>query len=139
MRYDLFSDGGARGNPGPAGIGAILYDQTGAVILTVCEYIGVATNNQAEYIALLSGVKGAHSLGVKNLVCHADSELIIRQIKGEYKVKNQELRLLHDAVMALIGDFESIEFVHVPRENNSFADRLVNRAIDTQEKIVGDF
>lgn len=133
MSYKLFSDGGARGNPGPAAIGAVLY-QDDQELATVSEYIGETTNNQAEYRAILAGVELAIEKGVKELECFLDSELIVEQLNQRYKVKDKELAKLFVKVWNLTMKFDKISFTHVRRENNKRADQLVNQALDKQAK-----
>lgn len=126
----IFSDGGARGNPGPAGIGAVLYDDKNNKLAEISKYLGVATNNQAEYKALIEALKKAKDLGSENVEAFLDSELVVKQLKREYKVKNQELAPLFLEVYNLSQSFKNIKFVHIPREKNSEADRLANMAMD---------
>lgn len=133
MSYKLFSDGGARGNPGPAAIGAVLY-QDDEELATVSEYIGETTNNQAEYRAILAGVELALEKGVKELECFLDSELIVEQLNQRYKVKDKELAKLFVKVWNLTLKFDKISFTHVRREGNKRADQLVNQALDKQAK-----
>ena len=122
-------DGGARGNPGPAAIAAVVQDGDGEVLEERSEAIGTATNNVAEYKALLLGIERATALGAEALELVGDSELIVRQVKGEYKVKDPALRELHARVrQALVGPRWSIR--HVRREENAAADALVNAALD---------
>jgi ribonuclease HI len=126
----IFSDGGARGNPGPAGIGAVLYDDKKQVLAKISKYIGETTNNQAEYQALISALKKAKDLGGQELDVFLDSELVVKQLNREYKVKNKELAPLFLEVYNLSLNFSKITFTHVYRENNIEADRLVNEALD---------
>lgn len=130
MKAILHSDGGARGNPGPAGIGAILTNSDGKVLKEISHYIGIATNNQAEYKALIFGLEKALSLGITEIECFLDSELIVKQISREYKVKNKELAPLFLRVHNLLMRFKSYNCHHVVRENNREADRLANEAMD---------
>ena len=123
-------DGGARGNPGPAAIGAIVRDDDGRVLTERGECIGRATNNVAEYRALLLGIELAAELGAGELELVGDSELIVRQVEGRYKVKDAGLRALHGQVKVALAPFESWSIRHVRRENNADADRLVNAALD---------
>ena len=123
-------DGGARGNPGPAAIGAVVQDVEGAVLEERGERIGTATNNVAEYKALLLGIERARDLGATELELVGDSELIVRQVKGEYKVKDASLRELHGEVKRALVPLESWAIRHVRREANAEADRLVNEALD---------
>jgi ribonuclease HI len=123
-------DGGARGNPGPAAIAAVVQDGSGEVLEERSEAIGTATNNVAEYRALLLGIERAAALGAKRLELIGDSELIVRQVKGEYKVKDEALRELHRQVRAALGSFDEWAISHVRREENEEADRLVNEELD---------
>lgn len=128
-RATLFTDGGARGNPGPAGIGFVLTG-IGSTPILYKEYIGKGTNNQAEYRALLAGITRAKKEGVKDLMCYLDSELVVKQVRGEYRVKNEELKALLGEIKKLLPVFTSITFQHVPRAKNAIADKLVNEALD---------
>lgn len=124
------TDGGARGNPGPAGIGAVIKDEYGKIVGQHKEYIGKATNNVAEYKALILALAKAQKFGVDNLLVNMDSELIIRQMQGRYKIKDSGLKILAQEAIKLIGKFRKVDFCHVPREKNQEADKLVNEAID---------
>lgn len=130
MKLIIHSDGGARGNPGPAGIGAIINSEDGKVVAEISQFIGHATNNQAEYQALLAGLEKAVILGADTLDCFLDSELAVKQINREYKVKNKELAPLFLKVYNLTTKFKAIRFIHIPREQNKEADRLANEAMD---------
>ena len=123
-------DGGARGNPGPAAIAAVVQDADGQVLQEKGEKIGRATNNVAEYRALLLGIEMAAALGASELELVGDSELIVRQVEGKYKVKDAALRDLHTEVKRALEPFESWSIRHVRREHNAEADRLVNEALD---------
>ena len=123
-------DGGARGNPGPAAIAAVVQGLDGEVLEERGERIGVATNNVAEYRALLLGIERAAALGASEVELVGDSELIVRQVKGEYKVKDASLRELHTRVKGALEAFESWTIRHVRRELNAEADRLVNKVLD---------
>lgn len=123
-------DGGARGNPGPAAIAAVVQDTDGQVLQEKGEKIGRATNNVAEYRALLLGIEMAEALGASELELVGDSELIVRQVEGKYKVKDAALRELHAEVKRALEPFESWSIRHVRREQNAEADRLVNEALD---------
>jgi ribonuclease HI len=129
-RHKLFTDGGARGNPGPAAIGGVLYDTGEKVLYEFAQVIGTNTNNQAEYRALAEGLRQARSFAIEVLDCYLDSELVVRQVNGQYKVKEAELKTLHDEVTGQIGSFLEVNFHHVPRTKNRHADRLVNEALD---------
>lgn len=128
-KVKLFTDGGARGNPGPAGIGVVIKDGD-KIILEANEYIGETTNNQAEYKALILGLEKAKELKAEEAECFLDSELVTKQMNGEYKVKNKELAPLFVKAWNLSLGFKKIIFKHIYRENNKEADRLVNEAID---------
>lgn len=125
-----YTDGGARGNPGPAGIGGVVYTQSLEELQRISEYIGETTNNQAEYKALIKALEIASEIGSKKLICHLDSELVVRQLQGKYKVREAGLKPLVMQALKLVKNFESVEFVHVRREKNKLADELVNKALD---------
>jgi ribonuclease HI len=126
----IFSDGGARGNPGPAGIGAIIYDTKGKVLAEIAEYLGKTTNNQAEYRALIAALNKAKNLKLKVVDCYLDSELVVKQLNRQYKVKNKELSPLFLEVYNISLSFKKITFNHIKREQNKEADRLANEAMD---------
>ena len=130
--FKLYTDGGARGNPGPAAIGIVLIDSAGNIIKQFKRVIGKATNNQAEYTALIEGLKIAKIYWNGPLESFVDSELVARQVNGEYDVKNAELRIAHKAVQKLMATFPSVTITHVRRANamQSRADKLVNEALD---------
>jgi ribonuclease HI len=130
LKLTVNVDGGARGNPGPAAIAAVVQDADGAVLEERGERIGRATNNVAEYRALLLGIERASALGAGELELVGDSELVVKQVKGEYKVKDAGMRELHARVKEALGGFESWSIRHVRREQNAEADRLVNEALD---------
>ncbi len=132
MKAIIYSDGGARGNPGPAGIGAVIYDDSKKEIATVSKFIGRATNNQAEYLALIEALKKAKELNIVDLQVYLDSELIVKQINREYKVKNKDLAPLFLQVHNLSMSFGKISFSHVRREENKRADELANLAMDKE-------
>jgi len=123
-------DGGARGNPGPAAIGVVVSDSDGTVLDEVAERIGVATNNVAEYRAVLRGVERAAALGASEIDLVNDSELVARQLTGVYKVKHPAMKPLHEQAMAALGGFDRWSIRSVPRAQNARADELVNRALD---------
>ena len=133
-RAVLYSDGAARGNPGPAGIGAVLKRMDGTVITEISEYIGETTNNVAEYRALIAGVERALNVGVRELEVRADSELLIRQLQGQYQVRNAKLKPLYHRAQELLSGLASAKLVHVRREFNSEADRLANLGIDAARR-----
>ncbi len=130
MRAIVNTDGASRGNPGDSGAGAVVLDTDGREMVVVGEYIGRATNNEAEYHALMLGMRAAREIGVTEIECRVDSELIAKQINGEYRVKKPELKVLHSQAMRLAQKFESFNIRHVPRGTNAHADRLANEAID---------
>lgn len=126
----LYIDGGARGNPGPAAIGLVLEDDSGAIVWTHAEVIGEGTNNWAEYRALITGLEGARRLGVQRIEVLSDSELIVRQMRGQYKVKHPALQPLWAEAQRLARQFARLHMTHIPRASNRTADRLVNQALD---------
>ncbi len=128
----IHSDGGARGNPGPAAIGAVIADESGKVLATVSRYIGETTSNQAEYQAVIAGLEEALKLGAEQVSCILDSELVVKQLNREYKVKNKELAPQFVKVHNLTLQFKKVTFSHVRREENKEADRLVNEALDNR-------
>lgn len=128
----MYTDGGSRGNPGIAGIGILIEDKDGNIIREVSQYVGEQTNNVAEYKALSRGLEAALDLGIEKLTCYLDSELVVKQIKGEYKVKNERMIPMYNMVMPLIKKFNSFEIIHIPRELNKRADQLANEAMDSK-------
>lgn len=130
MKAVMYTDGGARGNPGPAGAGAVLFSPSGDVLGEVADYLGKATNNVAEYTAIVRGLALAQTLGVTELDVRMDSELAVKQLNGLYRVKNEALAALYLQVKRAAQAFTRITFTHVRREQNTHADRLVNNAID---------
>lgn len=133
--YKLFSDGACRGNPGIGGAGAVITDAEGKIIWEGREYLGQCTNNIAEYKALILGLKGASSIGLKHLKIYLDSELLTKQIKGSYRIKNEKLKLLMEDVRKLLALFECVDVTHVLRQHNSHADKLANMAIDEKYRM----
>lgn len=131
----LYTDGGARGNPGPAGIGGVLKDpQSGVLLESFGRFIGERTNNQAEYEALIEGLTRAKQMGVKIVDCFLDSQLVVEQLKQRYRVKDAELAKLFVKTWNLTHDFSRVTFTHIPREQNCDADRMVNEAIDDAQR-----
>ena len=130
MKARLFTDGGARGNPGPAAYGYVLEAEDGTVLAAHGEAIGVATNNVAEYSALVAGLEKACELGLGELEVVSDSELMVKQMRGEYKVKNVALRELSLQAAQLARQVGTVRYTAVRREHNELADRLVNEALD---------
>src|ERR1700704_1260742 len=128
--YTAHIDGGARGNPGPSGYGVVIQDASGKKVAELSEYLGHQTNNYAEYQGLLGVLRYALANGVKALKVVSDSELMVRQMKGIYKVKHPELRKLHEQAQQLIRRLDHFEIRHALREHNQIADRLANEAMD---------
>jgi ribonuclease HI len=126
----LHADGGARGNPGPAGIGVVLADADGNVIAEIAEGIGEATNNVAEYKAVIAGLELALDKGVTEIDVYLDSELVVSQLRGDWKIKNDRLRALAVRARSLLNRFERSSLHHVPREMNADADKLANQGMD---------
>jgi ribonuclease HI len=133
VKARLSTDGGARGNPGPAAFGYVLEAEDGTVLDARGEAIGVATNNVAEYRALVEGLRRAVEVGVDELTVVSDSELIVKQMRGEYRVKNEALRTLWSEAAALARQIGQVTYTAVRREHNELADRLVNEALDRGE------
>lgn len=130
MKAILHADGGARGNPGPAGIGVVLQDLDGNVIGEIARGIGVTTNNVAEYTALIEGLKLAQAKGVTEVDVRLDSKLVVAQVTGEWKIKNDALRQLAARAESLFRRFERKSLTYVPREENAAADKLANQGMD---------
>ena len=130
MKATLFADGAARGNPGPAGAGAVLFDEDGRVVAELTRALGHATNNVAEYSALILGLEEAKRRGIDELDVRMDSLLVVRQMQGLWRIKHPGLRPLALRAGALLAEFPKRSIDHVPREDNAHADLLSNRAID---------
>jgi ribonuclease HI len=130
VKARLFTDGGARGNPGPAAYGFVLESEDGTVLAAEGEAIGTATNNVAEYSGLIAGLQKAVELQVPQVEVVSDSELMVKQMRGEYRVKNEALRELYDEATALARRVGNVEYRHVKRAHNELADKLVNDALD---------
>jgi ribonuclease HI len=132
----VYSDGGARGNPGPAAIAFLALTETGEVVKTDSRFIGTCTNNQAEYNALNAALQFAIAAKAEDVVCQLDSELVVKQLNGEYSVKNSELQKLWRTARELGGCFKKVSFVNVPRSNPyiSRADALVNKTLDEEAR-----
>ena len=129
-KFISYSDGGARGNPGPAAIGVVIYDAEAKELRRIVQTIGSTTNNQAEYKALIAALTAAAELGAEEIVCHLDSELVVRQLQGKYKVREDSLKEPMMQVLRLANQFKQVEYVHIKREKNKLADQLVNEALD---------
>jgi ribonuclease HI len=136
-KVTLFADGGSRGNPGPAAGGAVLIDERGAIIQEVGVFIGIATNNVAEWRGLIVGLSAALNAGIEDLSIRLDSELVVRQVTGVYRVKHPDLIPLHKTARGLLAKFKSTDIAHVPRAKNKEADAVVNRTLDEAMKAKG--
>lgn len=130
MHLIIKTDGGARGNPGPAGIGVVVEDEDGKLLEEHAKFLGVATNNVAEYKAAVLGLERAKALGAKTVEVRADSELMVKQASGEYRVKNIGLKPLYEKLKILETHFDKVRYRHVRREQNTAADALANKAMD---------
>ena len=130
--FIIYSDGAARGNPGPAGAGAVIKDTSGKLRDKVCEYLGETTNNQAEYQAFVLALEKAVKLNATEIIAHADSELLVKQINGIYRVKNKDLKPVYEKAKSLLRKIGRTSVKHIPREQNKEADLLANMAIDGQ-------
>ncbi len=126
----IHSDGGSRNNPGEAAIGVVISSPDGEVVTTISKRLGIATNNQAEYAAVIAGLEKALELRVEEVECVLDSELVVKQLKREYKVKHKDLAPLFLKMHNLSTQFKKVTYTHVRREENTEADRLVNEALD---------
>jgi ribonuclease HI len=131
-RVVIHTDGACRGNPGISGAGVVVTAEDGRVLSRIARFLGQMTNNMAEYTALLIGLKEAQRLGAEEVTVRSDSELLVRQLNGRYRVKSEGLRILFDSATDLLRSFKRWRAVHVPREQNQEADRLANEAIDRE-------
>lgn len=131
-KVKMFADGGSRGNPGPSASGFVILDEEDNVLVDQGVYLGITTNNQAEYTALRLGLEECRKMGVREVQVYMDSLLVVNQMKGIFKVKNRDLWPIHDAVKKLLPSFDHVSFSHVPREFNKLADAAVNRAMDEE-------
>lgn len=132
QRFSLYIDGGARGNPGPAAAAWVLKDLDGNTVVQGGRFLGDATNNVAEYESLIGGIAEALNRNIRALSIFSDSDLLVKQIKGEYKVKNVNLRLLREKVGVLTSKLDTIAIEHIPRELNREADKIVNQILDKE-------
>lgn len=132
----IYSDGGSRGNPGPSAIGFLICNSKGEVLLSHGEYIGIHTNNQAEYLALISALEHVRTYSRGKIHCFLDSELVVKQLNGEYKVRDSNLRSLFSKLKSLEKNFEGLKYSHVPRNTGKLlvVDRLVNKTLDSKLK-----
>jgi len=139
-KLTIFTDGGSRGNPGPAASGVVIKNDQNEIILKTSKYLGETTNNVAEYEALIlalqkaKGIFKAQKINNKNLECYLDSELVVKQLNHEYKIKDEGMQKLFITVWNLTLDFNDVQFIHIRREENKLADEMVNRELDGREK-----
>jgi ribonuclease HI len=126
----IYADGGSRGNPGPAAIGVVILDRSGKILRETARRVGRATNNQAEYLALIEGLKLAREMGAEEVSVQMDSELVVRQVNGRYALRSPSLRPLFQQVRELQASFRSFTITHVPRAHNRRADALLNQALN---------
>jgi ribonuclease HI len=129
----IYTDGAARGNPGPAAIGVIIKDEAGKTIAEISRRLDATTNNRAEYQAIIAALEKAVSLGARQVMIKSDSELLVKQINGQFKIKNTALRPLYQRVVQLTGSLERFSIFYIPREQNAAADALANRALDSKQ------
>ena len=132
--YYLYVDGASRGNPGPSAIGVVIEEEYGYVIDMWGDYIGVATNNVAEYTALIRGLKKILDLKIREVKIFSDSELLVKQLNGDYRVKDKKLKKLFEEVKELEKKFNRILYQHIPREKNTRADSLANMALNIKDR-----
>lgn len=128
----LYGDGGSRGNPGPSASGFVLLDKDDNIIFKKGVYLGITTNNQAEYLSLKFGLEEAKKLGAREVDVFMDSMLVVNQMKGIFKVKNRDLWPIYESIKDMLGDFKKVTFTHVPRELNKLADAEVNTTLDAE-------
>jgi ribonuclease HI len=126
----IFTDGAARGNPGPAAIGVVIQDRAGSILSSISRRLADTTNNQAEYLAVIAALEKAISLRTRKVLLKSDSELVVNQINGKYKIKNTALRPLYQRIVQLAGTLESFTVSYIPRERNTRADALANQAFE---------
>lgn len=131
----LYADGGSRGNPGPSAGGFVIMNMDNEVIYESGKYLGITTNNQAEYHSLKGGLEAAVKMGVRKVHVHMDSLLVVNQMKGIFKVKNRDLWPIHEAIKGLLPMFDKVNFTHVPRELNKLADSMVNQTLDARKEL----
>ncbi len=132
----IYVDGAARGNPGPAGAGVVIMDDNGIVIDEGSCYLGERTNNQAEYAALIVGLSKARSINPESVTIFSDSQLLVKQMRGEFRVKNEKLRPLFEEAVSILDSLSKVEFVHIPRNENKRADKLANAGIDSNAQVI---
>jgi len=129
--FKIYTDGGSRGNPGPAGAGGVIKSPLDSTLIEISEFLGVQTNNYAEYTAMLLTLKRAIELGIDKLEAFTDSKLIVEQLNGNWKVKSETLKPIYDEIQDLLPNFKTITFTHLPRKLIAHADSLANKAMDT--------
>jgi ribonuclease HI len=130
VKVTIFADGGSRGNPGPAASGAVLFDEGGQVLREIGTFLGIATNNVAEWTGLITGLEAALELGATEVTVRLDSELVVKQLSGLYRVKHPGLIPLHTKAKTLLRKFARVDVGHVPRNQNKAADAVVNQTLD---------
>lgn len=131
MKLFIHTDGGARGNPGPGAVGVVVLDEKKKVIKEIGKFIGKSTNNEAEYKAVLEGLKAAKDLKGSEIVFYIDSLLVVSQLNGKFKVKEPRMKTFFSEAKVIEKGFESVKYYHVPRERNYIADKIVNEVLDT--------
>ena len=133
MNYIIYTDGGSRGNPGKSAAGAVLSDSSGIILVEISEYLGIQTNNYAEYTSLLLAIEKCLELGINQskIQIFMDSKLVVEQVNGRWKVKSENIKSIHLKIMELLKYFDTVSITHVPREKNTLADSLVNKAINS--------
>ena len=133
--FKIYCDGGSRGNPGYSGCGGVIFDQSGEIFSEISQFIGIQTNNYAEYYSLILVLQRAVEHEIQNVQVHMDSLLVVNQINEKWKINNKNLKILHETVKGLVSKFKKFEIVHIPRALNKHADLLANKAMDSfQEK-----
>jgi len=130
MSFKIYTDGASRGNPGPAAAGGVIYSQTDEIIAEISKPLGIQTNNVAEYLALKLTLERALELGINNVEVFMDSKLVVEQIQGRWKIKNERLREINDEIKLILTQFQNISFKHIPRNLNKIADQLANMALN---------
>jgi len=130
MSFKIYTDGASRGNPGPAAAGGVIYSQTDEIIAEISKPLGIQTNNVAEYLALKLTLERALELGINNVEVFMDSKLVVEQIQGRWKIKNERLREINDEIKLILTQFQIISFKHIPRNLNKMADQLANMALN---------
>ncbi|MFA6636296.1 MAG: ribonuclease HI family protein [Candidatus Omnitrophota bacterium] len=131
-RLCLFVDGASRGNPGPSAIGGVVFSDSGVKVAEISRYVGVTTNNVAEYLGVIYGLQEGFLLGAVSVLLKTDSQLVAKQLKGSYRVKDAKIRIFFDIASSLFRFFKNVEIEEIPREENSEADRLANSALDAK-------